>query len=304
MAMRMGRAARPSPPPARASIVGPWRRPRRLIGRRSRSTYTDRRVAARGCDVDWRAHQRWVQVGGRPMNVIDIGHRRSRACCGHDRLDPRADRARGRTGWRTSRTSPRTHRVHRDGPAGLRARRRCPPRRSRSAATRRRSTSCWERWASTRRDGRGQLDGRLRRRRAGDPLRHLGREARAGQRRGADDRAPAQRARAGAAATGVAAAGAGDRLAGVEVRRAGAPPAVAPGDAQHRRRASGPAAGAAGGRAAARRWEAGLHRRARRADRLLRSATGSARSRRRRWSSGATRTCSCRCATPWRVRAS
>jgi pimeloyl-ACP methyl ester carboxylesterase len=24
-------------------------------------------------DIDWRAHQRWVQVGGRPMNVIDIG---------------------------------------------------------------------------------------------------------------------------------------------------------------------------------------------------------------------------------------
>jgi len=24
-------------------------------------------------DVDWRAHQRWVQVGGRAMNVIDIG---------------------------------------------------------------------------------------------------------------------------------------------------------------------------------------------------------------------------------------
>jgi pimeloyl-ACP methyl ester carboxylesterase len=24
-------------------------------------------------DVDWRAHQRWVEVGGRPVNVIDIG---------------------------------------------------------------------------------------------------------------------------------------------------------------------------------------------------------------------------------------
>jgi pimeloyl-ACP methyl ester carboxylesterase len=24
-------------------------------------------------DVDWRAHQRWVEVGGRPMNVIDVG---------------------------------------------------------------------------------------------------------------------------------------------------------------------------------------------------------------------------------------
>ena len=24
-------------------------------------------------DVDWRAHQRWVQIGGRAMNVIDIG---------------------------------------------------------------------------------------------------------------------------------------------------------------------------------------------------------------------------------------
>jgi pimeloyl-ACP methyl ester carboxylesterase len=24
-------------------------------------------------DIDWRAHQRWVQVGGRSMNVIDIG---------------------------------------------------------------------------------------------------------------------------------------------------------------------------------------------------------------------------------------
>ncbi|HEY4096816.1 MAG TPA: hypothetical protein VGM33_14950, partial [Baekduia sp.] len=24
-------------------------------------------------DVDWRAHQRWVTVAGRPMNVIDLG---------------------------------------------------------------------------------------------------------------------------------------------------------------------------------------------------------------------------------------
>ena len=24
-------------------------------------------------DIDWRAHQRWVTVGGRPMNVIDLG---------------------------------------------------------------------------------------------------------------------------------------------------------------------------------------------------------------------------------------
>jgi pimeloyl-ACP methyl ester carboxylesterase len=24
-------------------------------------------------DVDWRAHQRWVEVGGRPVNVIDVG---------------------------------------------------------------------------------------------------------------------------------------------------------------------------------------------------------------------------------------
>ena len=150
----------------------------------------------------------------------------------------------------------------------------------------------------TRADGRGQLDGRLHRRRAGDPLRHLGREARAGQRRGADDRAPAQRARAGAAAAQLQAAGAVDRLAGLEVRDARAPPAFAPGDARARRRASRSAAGAVGRRAAARRRQAGLRRCAGRADRLPHPRSAAARSRRRRSWCGAPRTCSCRSATP------
>ena len=47
----------------------------------------------------------WVQVAGRPVNVIDIGEGRPRSC------SSTGWRAPGQTGWRTSRTSPRDHRV-------------------------------------------------------------------------------------------------------------------------------------------------------------------------------------------------
>ena len=140
-------------------------------------------------DVDWREHQRWVTVDGRQVNVDRAGLRTA------DRLHPRpvglvAELARAGAGVR-----PRAPR-HRLRPARLRRLGDARARRSRSPATGASSTALLDELGVGSRRGGGQLDGRLHRHRAGDPLPRARRAAGARQRRGPVDRVPAQRARA------------------------------------------------------------------------------------------------------------
>ena len=113
-------------------------------------------------DVDWREHQRWVTVDGRQVNVVELGS------------GPPIVFIHGLSGsWQNWLEQlpvfAREHRVIALRPARASASRRCPRRRSRSPATGASSTRCSTSSASARRRGR-QLDGRVHRRRAGDPL--------------------------------------------------------------------------------------------------------------------------------------
>jgi hypothetical protein len=52
-------------------------------------------------DLDWRAHQRFVTVDDRLVNIVELGS-------GPPLLFVHGSAAAGRTGWRTCRTSPAT----------------------------------------------------------------------------------------------------------------------------------------------------------------------------------------------------
>ena len=138
-------------------------------------------------DVDWRAHQRWVEVGGRAVNVIDLGS------------GPPVVFVHGLAGsWQNwLEQLPVLAEDHRvialdlpgfgQSPMPSRDdldRRLRAPRRGRARRPRPR-----------RGRARGQLDGRLHRGRGRDPVPGARRAPRARERRGPVDRVPAQRAR-------------------------------------------------------------------------------------------------------------